>query len=287
MLFGKFKTLCYVFFSLVGVCLLIVMSKPLVTIIDGIAQRPVSSTYKVYVFIFGFLCVLISVACVYFCNKIYKKANMKFLNDLDCKSYLQFLDEIEYKVSIRIRYVVRIAKSAPLIGDSKYDKAEKLLLSTSLPKCTRGNSIYHINYYNNLCCIYIYKKQFDLAQENIDKMNLIIKDKKVFNHNFEIMKQWVSNLQYCLNIEKGKIEGAEEYFSAQIAFSENRYLEISNKYRLAKTLVLKGEKDRAIPLLQYVIDNGNGINIAIMADELLKSINSQESIKLEKSDIQD
>lgn len=229
--------------------------------------------YSFITFLDVFILLLSALIINKYFNKKFTFATNQFLNSLDYNNYLNFLNQREKAAYRKIaKNYIKVYKSTPLICANKYNEAEELLLSIELPKYKMRYAVIYLSYYNNLAVININKGDFKQAQNYIDKLNGMINSSTTHPWLIDTVKRYATSKQYQLNLAKNETQGAEEYFSSMIDLSTNLLDEVTNKYFLAKTLVLKDKKSQAIPLLQFVIDKGKNTNVAIMAKELLNSI---------------
>lgn len=131
------------------------------------------------------------------------------------------------------------------IDSGKAEKAVTLLLANTKP----AKSFHSVPAYRPLVSTY-YSRLF-VACLRSGKINEAQSAFTNFEKFADSNAALLNRMKMNLAVEKGFYNGAEEFYLSEI--KENDY--ISDKYMLAKLYLLKGEKEKALPILHELAEN--------------------------------
>lgn len=225
-------------------------------------------------YVYGFWMLFASIGYLNsFTSKETDKAILYLDRDCNPQAFLDFIeDQLSYSKSKIYIQQLMINKSVCLLCLGKIDESFKILKDINIDRYASTIPEIKILYYNNLCAVYISKKDYVIANVWLDKATQMFSSQKI---NKKLKKSLNTSIEYNrnnLNLYNGKLDYIEEYFIEARKNADKRRMVIGANFTLGELYALQGRFEEAKASFQYVIDNGNLLYIVVEAKEHVEKL---------------
>jgi tetratricopeptide (TPR) repeat protein len=246
----------------------IFISQIIILIVSAVLMGMSFNTINTSILVLGALNVIAIIVSTMIINK-----KVQNLLDIECnpEKYVE-LSSVRLKNANKLgKQLLLMNISAGLIEGGKLDEAKNVLDQIGEFPNTNNGNVCRFCLYNNLFDIHIKYKNYELAQELLDKMNVTIKALKNSYMVDKLRNIYIQTI-FILSIAQGKCENAEPIFIQKFNSAKNNREKVATKYVLGRIYILSAELDKAKDAFNYVINNGNKLHIVELAKHNLNEL---------------
>lgn len=200
--------------------------------------------------------------------KMFTKEVISLLQNCHVREYMDKLDKRMGKVRaprMISSYVAFSALGYIMLGD--YDAAFDCCQKITSVECKPDYYRFMIEYYLN-------RGLMDQADKTLCDFKAFAAESKKKNV-IKLCNRHMKDVEFAVNVRKGILDGAEEYYFKRLNDDEIKKVlisQVSFSYGYGKVLVMKGERERAKEYLRFASENGGDTKYTALAGSLLTEL---------------
>lgn len=200
--------------------------------------------------------------------KMFTKEVISLLQNCHVREYMDKLDKRMGKVRaprMISSYVAFSALGYIMLGD--YDAAFDCCQKITSVECKPDYYRFMIEYYLN-------RGLMDQADKTLCDFKAFAAASKKKNV-IKLCNRHMKDVEFAVNVRKGILDGAEEYYFKRLNDDEIKKVlisQVSFSYGYGKVLVMKGERERAKEYLRFASENGGDTKYTALAGSLLTEL---------------
>ena len=137
----------------------------------------------------------------------------------------------------------------------KTDEAFDVLKQIDIDTCEDLGTM--LSYYNAVAAHYEAKGDLACFQMTIDFMQKILDEKVTDEKHKKDYKETIEFCQHCYYLESGNLDGCEDYFKNKLESAKINLAKVRDSGNLGAYYFLTNQYEKAAPLFEYVVNNGN------------------------------
>lgn len=200
-------------------------------------------------------------------RKKFKDEILSYYLDCHVKEYLDRLEKLMGKKHFRsdksaYAYLSSMGYSALGDYDESFERAQNITVRSHMPE-----------YYKRAVDYYISKGELEKASETLSELSELGQSITSPAYRDQILI-FVKGREYIIRVKAGILDGAEEFYSELYKQCDDQALivRVSVSYTLGDIILKKGDKERALPYLEFASENGGDTKYKKLSDELLAKV---------------